>query len=143
MEDNEKRTVSVQMQVDLLSNKVLGTLPNKEEIRSEEQLDIVSGIIDRVQNLFNSDGTDWVNDYLKYIEEHEFSKAYDLFINKYLFLKHPISKSVFDNLLKLDFNKLPKEEQYTYLKHIIMLGYRGNFYEQIESIVDIIKNDYK
>jgi len=143
MEEEEKRTVSVEMQVDRLSNRVIGTVSNKEVIRSEEQLDTVSGIINRVQDMFNSDGTDWINDYLKHIEEHEYIQAYDLLVKKCIFLKQPISSPILDKLLELDFRKLPREDQYTYLDQIINLGYRGNFYTKIEPLVDIIENDYQ
>ena len=143
MEKNEERTISIEMQVDLHTHKVIGALPNKEKIQSEEQLDIVTGIINRLQNLFNSDGSDWVNDYLNHVEKVEYIEAYNLLVNKYIFLKQPINISLFNSLLKLDYRKLPAENQYTYLVHIIALGYIGKFYKEIEPLLDILEKDFQ
>jgi tetratricopeptide (TPR) repeat protein len=143
MEKNEKQTVSVQLHIDLPSNKVLGALLNKDEIQSEGQLNLVSEITNRIQSLFNSDGSDWIDDYLKYVRENKLTKACNLLINKFIFLKLPLSKSIFDDLLKLDFRKLSKKKQFTYLDHITLLGYGSKFYRQIEPLVEMIENDYK
>jgi tetratricopeptide (TPR) repeat protein len=143
MEEKEKQTTTIKMEVDLTTNKVIGVLPTNKDTLSNEQLDIASGIISRIQNLFNSDGSDWINDYLNLIEQKGFNKAYDLLINKYTFLKQPVSSSFFDNLLKLDYRKLSRKKQYTYLNYIIALGYRGNFYKQIELLLDIIINEFQ
>ena len=88
-----------------------------------------------MQNLFNSDGSDWIDEYLNHIDKRRFSKAYDLLIKKYTFLKQPINIVLLNDLLKLDYKILPRKKQYGFLTHIISLGYHGKFFEQIEPLL--------
>jgi tetratricopeptide (TPR) repeat protein len=142
MED-DKYTVTLNMEVDLYTKKVIGAITNKENIQSDERLDIASRIINRIQKLFDSDGSDWINDYLNHINEHQFNEAYDLLMNKCIYLKQPVSISFFYNLLKLDYHNLSKDRQYTFLIYIIALGYTGKFYKEIEPFLDIIDNEFQ
>jgi tetratricopeptide (TPR) repeat protein len=142
MEKKENQPVSIEMEIDLITNKVVGKLSSKEDLHSDMHLDIKSGIIHRIQKLFHSDGDDWIGDYLDNIKDHKYNEAYDLLINKSIFLKHPLNTSIFESILKLDYEKLPREKQYKYLINIIAIGYRGKYYKQIEPFLDILSENF-
>jgi hypothetical protein len=134
----KNQPVSVEMEIDLITKKVVGKLSSKEGLYSDRHLDITSGIIHRIQELFHSDGSDWIDDYLDNIDNHKYTEACDLLINKSIFLKHPLNISIFENILKLDYEKLPREKQYKYLIYVIAIGYRGKHYKPIEPLLDIL-----
>ena len=140
---NNNRTISMEMNIDMISNKTIGIISNKEEMQSESQIEIATRIITGIQDMFNSDGSDWINDYVNFVENHKTIKAFNLLAKKVVFLKRPISSSLFSNLLKLDYKKLTKKRQYSYLNQMVSLGYYSNFFKEIEPLVDILLDEYK
>ena len=137
------RTISIKMNIDMISKKAIGVISNKDEIQSNSHIEIASRIINRIQDVFNSDGSDWINDYLNYIKDNRLIKAFNLLEKKSFFLKRPISSGFFNDLFKLDYKKLPKKKQYSFLNRMISLGYYSKFYKEIEPLVEIVLDEFK
>jgi hypothetical protein len=113
MDENKSKNISISIEVDMKTGQTVGEIIDRSDNKNVN--DIAVKIAQRIGALFNSDGSDWIEEYVRLINDGSEEEAFDLLKLKMVYISAPISSEIITKLMLLNYKKLDRERQLKYL----------------------------